>query len=319
VSKTCLLITEQFEPTADWLLEELRRRAVPCVRWNLDRFPVGSSLTFRASDGRFTAEVSTDGRALDFGSVGSIWCRGFRPSGFDAVRDTDRTFAQSESQRALDALMTVADAVWVNHPQRHLQANSKPAQLFVAQQVGFDIPETVITNDPEHARGLVAQSEGRAIYKAMSQNLNLERGKALFTGLVTENELAKLDLIRVSPGIFQTFVPKAYEVRATVVGARVFSGRIDSQTRTETEVDWRHRPFDIDETPIELPSDIESKIHAFMRAFGLVYGAFDFIVRPDGRYVFLEINPAGQYMWVEAATRLPITLALADVLAESLS
>ncbi len=152
------------------------------------------------------------------------------------------------------------------------------------------------------------------IYKAHSQNLNLEPGKALYTGIVTEKELKELDLIRVSPGIFQKYVTKSYEVRATVVGSRIFSGKIDSQASTETKIDWRHKPFDMEEEPIILPPDVEVKVCALMQAFGLVYGAFDFIVTPDGRHVFLEVNPAGQYLWVEAKTKLPITAALADAL-----
>jgi len=123
--------------------------------------------------------------------------------------------------------------------------------------------------------------------------------------LLTERELAKLDVIGMSPGIFQKFIPKAYEVRATVVDSRVFSGKIDSQSRVETQIDWRRRPFDIDETPIYLPPAVEAKIHAFMQVFGLIYGAFDSIVTPDGRHIFLEVNPAGQYMWVEAKNGPP--------------
>jgi glutathione synthase/RimK-type ligase-like ATP-grasp enzyme len=230
------------------------------------------------------------------------------------MSEPDRVFAQSEAQRAIDALMTLTKVLWVNDPHCHSRANSKPAQLFVAQQVGFDIPSTVITNDPEEVREFVSQSEEPTIYKAMSQSLSLDRGKALFTGLLTEREQAKLDLIRVSPGIFQKLVPKAYEIRATVVGSRVFSGKIDSQARVETKIDWRHRPFDMDEVPIQLPPALEAKIHAFMQVFGLVYGAFDFIVTPDGRHVFLEVNPGGQYMWVETTTGLSITMAIADVL-----
>lgn len=235
------------------------------------------------------------------------------------MSEPDRVFAQSEAQRAIDALMTLTKVLWVNAPHCHSRANSKPAQLFVAQQVGFHIPPTVITNDPEKVRGFVSQLEEPTIYKAMSQSLDLDDGKALFTGLLTEREQAKLDLIRVSPGIFQKYVPKAYEIRATVVGSRVFSAKIDSQSRLETQVDWRHRPFDMDETHIELPPALEAKIHAFMQVFGLVYGAFDFIVTPDGRHVFLEVNPGGQYMWVEARTSLPITMALADVLSDGVT
>jgi len=318
LTKTCLLITEQFEPTADCLLAELRRRGVPCLRWNMDRFPLGSSLTYRTDNGRFEAEISSDGRKVRLDGVGGVWCRGFRPSGFpEGMNDADRSFVQDEAQRALDGLMTALGATWINHPHCHARANSKPAQLCVAHQVGLDIPPTVLTNDPEEAGAFVARSAGDTVFKAHSQNLNLEYGKALYTGVVTEKELSKLDLIRVSPGIFQQLVAKSYEVRATVVGSRIFSGRINSQASPGTSIDWRHKPFDIEEEPIELPPDVEAKIHALMRAFGLVYGALDFIVTPEGRHVFLEVNPAGQYLWVEAKTKLPITAALADVLTDA--
>jgi glutathione synthase/RimK-type ligase-like ATP-grasp enzyme len=315
VTKTCLLITEQFEPTADCILAELRRQGVPCLRWNLDRFPLGSSLTYRTRDGRLSAEICTDGRTVDLDTVGSVWCRGFRPSGFpDGMNEADDAFAREEAQRALDALMTMLKVLWINHPHCHARANSKAAQLSVALQVGLEIPPTVVTNDPKSARDFIAGIAGDTVYKAHSQSLNVEPGKALYTGLMTQKELVKLDLIRVSPGIFQKFVAKAYEVRATVVGSRVFSGRINSQASDETRIDWRHKPFEIDEEPIKLPDDIESKIHALMKVFGLVYGAFDFIVTPEGRHVFLEVNPAGQYLWVEAKTKLPITSALVDEL-----
>ncbi len=315
MTKTCLLITEQFEPTADFLLAELRRRDIPCIRWNLDRFPLGSSLTYRTYDTHFGAEISTDGRKVPLDTVGSIWCRGFRPSGFpSSMSGEDSKFAQEEAQRALDALITTMKVLWVNHPHCHARANSKPAQLYAACQVGLDVPPTVITNDPKEAREFAARSAGHLVYKAHSQSLNLEPGKALYTGLLTEKELKKLDLIRVSPGIFQKYVTKAYEVRATVVGSHIFSGKIDSQASAATKIDWRHKPFDIEENPIILPSDVEAKIHALVQLFGLVYGAFDFIVTPEGRHVFLEVNPAGQYLWVEAATKLPITAAIAETL-----
>jgi glutathione synthase/RimK-type ligase-like ATP-grasp enzyme len=230
------------------------------------------------------------------------------------MNEEDSKFAQEEAQRALDALMTTVNALWVNHPHCHTRANSKPAQLYAACKVGLEVPPTVITNDPEEVREFAARSAGDLVYKAHSQSLNLEPGKALYTGLLTEKELKKLDLIRVSPGIFQKYVTKSYEVRTTVVGSQIFSGRIDSQASAETKVDWRHKPFEIEEKPVILPSDVEAKIRALMQSFGLVYGAFDFIVTPEGRHVFLEVNPAGQYLWVEATTKLPITAAIAEML-----
>jgi hypothetical protein len=317
VTKTCLIITERFEPTADCLLAELRRRDIACLRWNLDCFPLDSSITYRFSHESSNGEISCDGRSVELASIGSVWCRGFRPSGFpDGLNEEDRKFVQDEAQRALDALMTVLTVPWINHPQNHARANSKAAQLLAAQQVGLDIPHTVITNEPDEVRRFIAHSADETIYKAHSQSLNLEPGKALYTGILTKKEIDRLDLIRISPGIFQEYVSKTYEIRATVVGSKIFSGKIESQNRTETEVDWRRRPFDIEKDPVSLPPQVEGKIQALMRTFGLLYGALDFIVTPEGRHVFLEINPAGQYLWVEAATKMPITAALADVLGD---
>ncbi len=314
--KTCLLLTEQFEPTADLLVAEMRRRGRPCVRWNLDQYPVGSVLTYRTSSDRFQALIVTDGRRLDLDQVGSIWSRGVQARGFPPeISGADKRFAEAESERALTALFTMADVVWINHPHCHICANSKPAQLAIAHRLGLDIPSTVVTNDPEEIREFVARTEGETIYKALTQSLDTEPGKSLFTSIVTERALANIGAIRITPGVFQQFVPKAYELRVTVVGGRVFTAKINSQSRPETKVDWRHLPFEVDEV-LDLPPEIEAKIHAFMKEFGLVYGAFDFIVTPEGRHVFLEINPAGQYMWIESKLGLPITAALADALSD---
>jgi glutathione synthase/RimK-type ligase-like ATP-grasp enzyme len=316
VTKACLIITERFEPTADCLIAELRRRDVACLRWNLDSYPLESGITYRIDSNSFDGDLLCDGRSVDLASIGSVWCRGFRPSGFPTgLHEEDQKFVLDEAQRALDALMTTLAVPWVNHPQDHVRANSKAAQLFAAREIGLEIPRTIISNEPGHVRAFIDGSAGETIYKAHSQSLNLEPGKALYTGILTEREVERLDLIRVSPGVFQQYVPKAFEIRATVAGPKIFSGKIESQASGDTKVDWRRRPFDIEKEPAFLPPDVEAKIHALMHRFGLLYGALDFIVTPSGRYVFLEINPAGQYLWVESVTKMPITAAIADILA----
>jgi hypothetical protein len=315
--KTILLITARFDPAADLLIAELRRRDVPCVRWNTDQFPQGSVLTYRLSNGAFGAEIVADGRTIDLTKVGSIWWQWDQPSGFPVdLGNQERRFAETEAQLALSALMAIGSFAWVNHPLRERLAKAKPAQLFVARQVGLDIPQTVITNDPDEVRSWVAKSQRQVVYKGLSQARNIEPDKVLFTGLITGDKLANVDLIRVTPGIFQERVDKAYEVRVTVVGSRIFSVKIDSQARAETTLDWRHSPHALHYDTINLPAEIEAKIIAVMKTLGLIYGVFDFIVTPEGRYIFLEVNPSGVYMWLECATGLGITAALADTLVD---
>jgi hypothetical protein len=313
--KTCLLITDRFEYTADLIVAEMRRRGVLCVRWNLDRYPIGSALTYRLSEDACETEIVSDGRRVVLSDVGSIWCRAYAPLGFsDDLNAADRKFAAIEAERSLAGLLSIPDIIWVNHPHRHILANAKPAQLALARRVGLSIAPTVVSNDPEVVRAFIAQAPGPVIYKCFSQGLDLPEGEAQFTGIVTPKEYDNLDLIRATPGVFQHFVAKAYELRVTVVGDRIFTGRINSQDNAESTIDWRHRPFDMEREPYALPPALGDSILAFMRGFGLIYGAFDFIVTPAGDYVFLEINPGGQYMWVESATGMPITESLVDIL-----
>jgi glutathione synthase/RimK-type ligase-like ATP-grasp enzyme len=318
--KTVLLITERFDPTADLIISELRRREEPCVRWNLDQIPTGSTLTYRASNERFDSHIVTDGRTINLADVASIWWRGFQPSGFPAnLVGEQRQFAIMEWRLALMALMKIGDFFWINHPERERLADSKPAQLYAARKFGLEIAPTIITNNPDEVRSFLAHTKGAVVYKGLAQPLNMEPGKALFTRELTEKEIANLDLISVTPGIFQAHIEKAYEVRATVVGTRIFAAKIDSQSAFATRTDWRRAPFEVQYEAIFLPPEIETGIHDLMRYFDLVYGAFDFIVAPDGRYLFLEVNPAGQYMWIEYATGLKITETLADALGEPCS
>jgi glutathione synthase/RimK-type ligase-like ATP-grasp enzyme len=95
----------------------------------------------------------------------------------------------------------------------------------------------------------------------------------------------------------------------------VFAVAIDSQRDPHARHDWRHSqrqrlPF----VPHRLPPEIESRCIALVERLQLSFGAIDMILTPDGRYVFIEINPNGEYDWIEHKTALPITDAICDLL-----
>ncbi len=313
--KSILLITEQFDPNVDNLIQELLHRGIPYLRWNLDHYPQDSSLTYRATATGFEGAIETDGRVVSFDDIGSVWYRTYRASGFPAGLNSDqREFAEQEAEMALEALPLVTNWHWINDPRHHRQATRKPAQLFTAGRLGFAIPQTVISNDPGKIRTFCDRGGPEIIYKALSQSTNLEPGKAIFTGAVTLQALSSLDLIRHTPGIFQELIPKAYEVRVTVVADRIFAVKIFSQEKEQTRIDWRVAPYELKWEPTDLPQDIRYLVAAFMAEFNLVYSCLDFIVTPEGKYVFLESNPGGQYLWIEYLTGLPITEAIVDAL-----
>jgi glutathione synthase/RimK-type ligase-like ATP-grasp enzyme len=313
--KRVLLVTERYDPTADNLILILQGRGASFLRLNLDCYPEESRLTYNVTAENFDGSIESDGRSVPFGEIGSVWYRASHARGFSTgLAAEEREFATREAESVLDALPAVTAWRWINDPRRHREAGWKPAQLSVARQLGFAIPKTVISNDPAKVRNFCQRCGGEVIYKPLAQSMVLAPGKAIFTGVVTGKEMASLDLIKRTPGIFQELVPKAYEVRVTFIDGKNFAVKLMSQEKEHTSLDWRVAPYDLKHEPITLPSDIHDKITAFMTEFKIVYGCLDFIVTPGGHYVFLECNPRGQYLWIEYLTGLPISEAIADAL-----
>jgi glutathione synthase/RimK-type ligase-like ATP-grasp enzyme len=207
------------------------------------------------------------------------------------------------------------DTFWVNHPDLNRVAESKLLQLRTAIDTGFDVPESLVTNDREEVHEfLAAHPDGVICKPLMIGRLFINEDERLFfTSPITDT--VSLANLGAEPYLFQEFVPKLYDIRATVIGNEVFAVRIDSQDSEETRVDWRQgQPGLLDHTPIELDTDLADACVTLCRRFGLRFGAIDLACRPDGRHTFFEINPNGQWAWVEQRTGLPLRSRMVDLL-----
>jgi hypothetical protein len=87
-----------------------------------------------------------------------------------------------------------------------------------------------------------------------------------------------------------------------------------SQAWIETSVDYRRDQFRLAYAPCSLPDAVTKALGAFLDRLGLSYGAFDLIARPDGALVFLELNPVGQWLWIEQRANIDISGAIDDLL-----
>ncbi|NWF93702.1 MAG: hypothetical protein HXY46_12350 [Syntrophaceae bacterium] len=310
-----LIITQEVDPHADLMVVELRRRGVSCLRWHTASFPLESCLTLRVNDERVEALLRINGREIDIREIRSVWYR--RPEPFQlpsALSADEKSFAEREVKSSFSGFMQITDWFWVNHPDRIRVGASKILQLKVAREVGLPIPRTLITNEPEKVKPFFDECRGQMIYKALNSGF-FPSGKGCLTTPISRDHLKKLHLIRNAPGIFQEYVPKRIELRVTIIGRRVFAAEIHSQDHPETKDDWRAADVEnVRHCPHALPHDIEAKCLKFIDRFGLAFGAVDMILTPDGRYVFLENNPSGQFGWIEDLTRLPLTETLAEML-----
>ncbi|MFI1393334.1 MvdC/MvdD family ATP grasp protein [Streptomyces sp. NPDC020681] len=282
------------------------------VRVDLGDFPARGEITldFAAAGGPVhTLTTPTAHTRLDRCRV--AWWRRVRPFTVDPALGTarDQSFATSETSQALHGLFHSLGCTWVNPPGLDWIAHHKPYQWEVARRMGLTLPRTLVTNQAEKARRFIREvGVGRTVFKAFIASADAWRE----TRLVRAEDLAALDAVRFAPVIFQEFVPGA-DLRVTVVGDRVFAAEIDA-SETSYPVDMRMVVHEAPVRPVTLPSALTDTLLRLMRSLGLVYGAIDLRRRPDGEYVFFEVNPAGQWLFVEERTGLPITAEVAALL-----
>jgi glutathione synthase/RimK-type ligase-like ATP-grasp enzyme len=207
------------------------------------------------------------------------------------------------------------EAFWVN-PLNAKITDNKAVQQTLARQVGLSTPDTLYSNDPGEIRDFIRAHDGRIIYKPF-RGASWRQGDTHwvpYSSILTEERLVEDHLLRLTPGIYQALVPKQYELRVTVMGRSLFTARILSQQTESGQVDWRKANHEITLEPWELSPGLADLCFRFMDALGLVFGCFDFIVTPKGEHVFLELNPAGQFLFVERLTGLPLLDAFCDFL-----
>lgn len=311
-----LIVTSRPDYTADWLILELTRRDIPFVRFNTEDYPSSTRVRWTDAD---SASLEFSGRALDLADVHSVWYRRPTPPVLPPNLSGGRAaWAAAESREALDGLWRTLDARWVNHPDRNRLADSKPEQLRRARKLGFVVPASLVTNDPQRVRDFVAAHPSGVICKPLfSGRIELDGGTHLFfTTLLDGDAVAGLEDLGPEPYLFQALVPKRYDVRVTVIGDDALAARIDSQSSSTSEVDWRRGDTaELTHDVEALPDDIAGKCIELVRSYGLLFGAIDLAFTDEG-YVFFEINPNGQWAWLEQRTDLPLRQRLADLLSE---
>jgi glutathione synthase/RimK-type ligase-like ATP-grasp enzyme len=137
----------------------------------------------------------------------------------------------------------------------------------------------------------------------------------VYTSQVSAKDLADAETLRHSPMVFQELIPKARELRIAWVAGEAFTGALDASGTSRGQTDWRRAaPEECRWQATELPAEVSRGLRSLMSELGLAFGAIDLICTPSGEYVFLEVNPAGEWGMLERDLNLPIADAIADAL-----
>jgi hypothetical protein len=339
-----LIFSSLGEPCTHRVTNELEKSGTEYVLINFEDALLNNLWSISIDlDDEAVLHLSKRGASSRVCRPASVWMRRWGypafPSSFD---EFSTAFAFNEISSVISALPHVLSlAKWVNNQESERSASNKIFQLNVARQLGLLIPPTLVTSDEAKVRQFMAEV-GRVIFKPVSasqpqfrkynaaahtkldsnaEGIQLNFGNKtenliVFTQELTRDKLDYLQAIRWCPAVFQKRIDKKADIRVSVVGSRLFSCSIDSQSHPETETDFRMMNLTglLPHAIIDLPTKLENDILLLMRSLGLTFGCLDFIQTRDDEYYFLEVNPAGQWLWIEQITGAPISSAIAEEL-----
>jgi ATP-GRASP peptide maturase of grasp-with-spasm system len=319
-----VISTERLEESTHAVTSWIRALGGACVRIN------GEDLSRKRFSIRIgalgtAAEIDIDGHVIACADVGVVW---YRRGGL-AVPELSG-FTDAELEREVKAHLkgelqavrtsfydTLGHAYWLSHPdQRDL---NKTAQLRVAARYGLRVPETLVTGDRETLLRFVADHPA-AIVKSAGSGRFFRTGETSFGPYTATLTTAHIESLaeQAFPVLVQEAVPKAYEIRTFFLAGRCYSMAIFSQADPQTRVDFRRYNMERPNrtVPYALPSAVEASICDTMDALGLETGSLDLIRRPDGDFVFLEVNPVGQFGMVSGPCHYRLERRIAEFLIE---
>jgi glutathione synthase/RimK-type ligase-like ATP-grasp enzyme len=316
-----LLVTKSDDnESVDRVTRALAECGATPIRFDTDRFPTEVRLSL-SYGGSMRADLEVDGMSVDLATVGSIWYRRV-DVGARIPNDVEKGMrgpCVGESRATVLGMIASLDVFQLNSPSRVRHADQKPLQLRLAHDLGLEIPRTLTTNDPDAVREFAAQCPGGLVAKMLTSFAITDGDdeRVVFTNRVSAADLDDLGGLRLAPMTFQEEIPKKLELRVTLVGNRCFPAAVDSAVMERSKLDWRREGAALVEswTPHALPRAIEERLFRLADQLGLDYGAIDLVLTPDDRWVFLEINPAGEFLWLDSPEAgRPIASAIAHTL-----
>ncbi len=315
-----LLITHSGDYfTIDRVADALSKRGVQPFRFDTDKFPLAVKLQAGLSNFGSNHKLIYGDISISTEEVLAVWMRRIWQPIFG--KELNPQFQQAcirESMATLDGFWdSLKAARWVDDLQRINFAENKLRQLRIAGEVGLTIPRTLVTNNPEEARGFFHELKGKMVTKLLTPlSQNMEGSNFfMYTSAVKEEDLLDAETLRYCPMVFQEQIPKQQELRVIFVNGNFFVGALDASAYEGSTQDWRrgNQSACVWKTH-ELPTHLVDGIKALMSRFKLTFGAIDIIQKPDGEYVFLEVNPTGEWGMLERDLNYPISCAIADAL-----
>lgn len=317
-----LIVSNKTDLATDFLILRLQEREIPFLRLNTEEYLSRWEVDFFLGDQGIETFVNFGNESrISLNRISGAYIRQPKLPDLEVTK-SDKEFSDREVGETLRSFWRfLSNDVWLNAPGNILRASNKPEQLNLARCLGFMIPETCISADRDVLRKFYSENNKDIIAKAVKHGFLYDgaQAKVAATQIFDEDCFKNFDNYVRIPMIFQERIEKVYDIRVTVIGDRVFSTAIESQERKETSVDWRladHYGLALKHRAINLPVHLQKLCTEITKRLNLRYAALDLVLATNGKYYFLELNPNGQWAWIEQLVGHSIRDAIIDELTD---
>ncbi len=302
--------------TIDLVEQRLQELGHASFRLNSDEFGTRYRLRYRLESSGPQYQLQCGREVLDAREIRGVWYRKLWALKVPASLDPAYVPAfLKEYNTSLHIFLDALNVPWVNPMQAdHQTGGNKLLQLTAAQAAGLDVPKTLISNHAEDAIKFYDAHQGDVVVKlhgALSKTMD-GSGDFFPTTRLRKEDVPMLESLAACPMILQEYIPKERELRIAYMDGVCYTGSLKAP-----DTDWRTASTAVIQwAPFYLPEAVEEKIDRMMRLLGLPFGAIDMILQPDGRYVFLEVNPQGEWGMLQKYLGFPIAETIAEKLVE---
>lgn len=333
----CILSQSFIEGTTEVVVDWLRAWGVPHVRINATDIAAAHEDTgavYSINKESVSVRLKIDGAEIDPSDVKVVW---FRRWAYAASATVPRIFAEpsyrsdsnvffasnhlfKELQGVTKFLLSIlSSSKWLGDPKN--AAPNKLSVLKMASEAGLDIPDTLVTADVDELQRFI-EKHGTVITKPITDVLLCgfdDREFGTYTSVIDKQFLAENRRNADFPSLYQERLDKKYEIRTFYLDGECYSMAMFTQQKVATQADFRVYCYEDPnrEVPYQLPVAVEAAIRKLMQELHLDTGSIDIVRTTDGRYVFLEVNPVGQFGMVSVPCNYHLERKVAKYLADS--
>lgn len=297
------MLTNSNDATSDYLCKKFLDGEVRYLRFNTDEDLKKTKYNF--SDKQHY--IAWNSHQINPQNISAIIYRRPKPISLSNNYDEfyNRHIALEWSEVLEGFLSHIPVHLWINHPSLNYLASHKIEQLNKAKQFGLKTPKSIITNQREVANQFIINLQGRVIVKPLSSGY-IEREKPeddtlIYTCKFPLSNIELLKKIDECPVLFQEQIEKSMDVRVTVVDNGLIAiGMTSLDNSNEQILDIRRNDMEnVIYSKLLVPRNVEKSILSLMKSYKLRFGALDFAITPKDEWIFFEINPNGQWAWLD--------------------